>query len=89
MARDFELEIITPERVFYKGRVLSLVAPEIKGFFGVLAHHAPLLARSSGGKVKVLESSRALKLFEIKSGLIEVFKNRVVILARSAKAFPN
>jgi F-type H+-transporting ATPase subunit epsilon len=81
----FEFEILTPQQSFYKGSLVSLVAPGMNGSFGVLSHHAPLVARSAGGKVKVSEVSSKTRFFEVGPGVVEVLKNRVVILTREAK----
>ena len=45
---SFPLEILTPDKPFFKGNVASLVVKGEAGFLGILAQHAPLLARSSG-----------------------------------------
>lgn len=84
MASLFQLEILTPESVFYTGQISSLVAPGTDGFFGVLAHHAPLISRSSGGKLKIREMSDQERFFRIGPGVIEVLKNRVVVLTKQA-----
>lgn len=80
----FQLEIITPEQVFYKARISSLIAPQMEGYFGVLASHAPLIARSTGGKIIAREEGRPEKKFQIGPGIIEVHKNRVVVLTHEA-----
>ncbi len=77
MADTFQFEIITPERVFYSGTITSLVAPGTEGSFGVLAHHAPLLARSSGGKLKVRETNSQKHVFEVGPGIVEVLPARL------------
>ena len=77
----FQFEIITPETTFYSGTISSLVAPQMNGTFGVLANHAPLIARSSGGRVKIRESN-AERYFEVGPGIIEVLKNRVIFLTK-------
>lgn len=82
MPNYFQFEILTPEQVFYSGQISSLVAPGMEGYFGVLAHHAPLLARSSGGKLKVREESQREKYFTVGPGIVEVLKNRVIFLTR-------
>ena len=84
MANTFQFEIITPERIFYNGTISSLIAPGAEGYFGVLANHAPLLARSSGGKLKIREASNEGRAFEVGSGIIEVLKNRVVFFTKKA-----
>lgn len=83
MEPTFELEIITPEKTFYRGVISSLIAPQMNGYFGILAHHAPLIARSAGGRLKIRKSNTE-RYFEIGPGLIEVFKNRVTVLTKSA-----
>ena len=82
MSNTFQFEILTPEKVFYRGSISSLVAPGTNGYFGVLAHHAPLVARSSGGKLKVRDQSQREKYFTVGPGIVEVVKNRVIFLTR-------
>ena len=81
---SFQFEILTPEKVFYTGQASSLVAPGTDGYFGVLAHHAPLIARSNGGRLKIRETSEQERFFQIGAGIIKVLKNRVVILTKQA-----
>ena len=88
MPNTFQFEIITPDRVIYQGRVSSLVAPGMEGFFGVLVNHAPLIARSSGGKLKVRETANEERFFQVAPGVVEVLKNRVVFLTRSGETLP-
>lgn len=85
MPDTFQFEIITPERVFYSAAISSLVAPGTEGYFGVLAHHAPLLARSSGGKLKVRETTNQERMFEVGPGIVEVLANRVVFFTKQAE----
>ena len=86
MSNTFQFEILTPERVFYNGSVSSLIAPQIEGYFGVLANHAPLIARSNGGKITIREDSGVEKFLTVGPGIVEVLKNRVVFLTRQAKS---
>lgn len=81
----FQFEIITPESVFYHGPISSLIAPGTEGYFGVLANHAPLIARSSGGKLKVRETSNEERVFEVSPGIVEVLKNRAVFFTKKAR----
>jgi len=85
MATEFLFEILTPQNTCYSGRVTSLVAPGSDGFFGVLAHHAPLIARSSGGKLKIREESGSQQHFQVGPGIFEVLSNRAVLLTKQAQ----
>ena len=85
MATFFQFEILTPERVFYSGKISSLVAPQMEGYFGMLAHHAPLIARSNGGKLTVRDESNTEKHFTVGPGIVEVLKNRAIFLTKQAR----
>ena len=85
MPNTFQFEILTPDKVFYSATISSLVAPQMEGYFGVLAHHAPLIARSSGGKLKIREDSQAEKFFTVGSGIVEVLNNRVIFFTRQVQ----
>jgi len=85
MANIFQFEILTPEKTFYSGAITSLVAPALEGYFGVLARHAPLISRSSGGKLKIRETSEEERFFEVGPGIVEVLRNRVIFLTKKAR----
>jgi F-type H+-transporting ATPase subunit epsilon len=75
------LEIITPDKKLFEGEAKSLTAPGSEGSLGILDNHAPMIASLKKGKVKVTTSGTEVKNFEIKGGVIEVLKNKVIILA--------
>ena len=93
MPSTFQLEILTPGQTFYAGEVTSIVAPGTDGFFGVLAHHASMIAKSNGGKLKIREISNQERFFQVGPGIVEVLParfrdgrtDRVVILTRRAE----
>ncbi|HTA62034.1 MAG TPA: ATP synthase F1 subunit epsilon [Bacteroidia bacterium] len=74
------LEIITPDKKLFEGEAKSLTVPGSEGSLGVLNNHAPMIASLKKGKVKVITASET-KNFDIKGGVIEVLKNKVVVLA--------
>ena len=88
MANSYQFEILTPEKIFYSGAITSLVAPGFEGYFGVLTHHAPLISRSSGGKLKIRETSEEERFFQVGPGIVEVLKNRVIFLTKKAETIP-
>lgn len=85
---SFQFEVITPDQTFYQGNVVSLVLPGMNGFFGVLANHAPLIARSSGGRIKIRETSQAERFVTVEEGIFEVLRNRAVFLTKRAQTTP-
>ena len=77
----FNLNIITPDKTVYEGKVSSLVAPSKIGYLGVWADHAPLIATLGSGKITFREDSNEQKVFNSKGdGLLEIMKNNITIL---------
>ena len=78
------LEIITPDRKVFEGEVASARFPGADGSFEVLNNHAPLISALRAGEV-VLRGSTAAT-FHISGGIVEVLRNKVVVLAETASA---
>lgn len=47
------LEVITPDKILFKGNVTHVVLPGLDGSFGVLDSHAPMISALSEGVMKV------------------------------------
>ena len=75
------LEIVTPEKHLYSGEIKSARFPGANGSFGVLNDHAPLISTLKEGEIKIVEESNEEKGFEINGGVVEVLKNRIIVLA--------
>lgn len=76
-----KLEIITPDKKLFEGSVKSTTFPGSEGSFGVLNDHAPMIATLKAGKVELVEESNNKLEFTVKGGVVEVLKNKVVVLA--------
>jgi F-type H+-transporting ATPase subunit epsilon len=74
------LEIITPDKTIYKGDADLVQLPGIDGSFEILNNHAPMISALTSGKIKVKKTSGE-EFFEVKGGVIEVLKNKILILA--------
>ena len=85
MPPAFEVEIITPERTEYSGDAVSLVAPAIEGYLGVLAHHAPLLTTLGVGETRVTAADGQAIYFAVSGGFLEVADNRAILLPDAAE----
>jgi len=75
------LEILSPEAKLYQGEVRSIVVPGEDGSLGILNNHAPLVASLQAGQVKVVDEQDQEKTFSIRGGVVEVHKNKVILLA--------
>jgi F-type H+-transporting ATPase subunit epsilon len=75
------LEIITPDKKLYSGEVKSVKLPGSAGSFGVLKNHAPLISSLKKGNVKITDEQKQDYTFPIKGGVVEVLKNKIIVLA--------
>ena len=76
------LEIVTPDKKVFSGKVNSVQVPGSKGSFAVLEFHAPVISTLEKGRIKITEGS-AESFYEISGGVIEVKDNNVIILAEA------
>lgn len=73
-----KLEIISAERVLFKGDVKRVTLPGSLGTFTVLEQHAPLISTLTHGDV-IYDTQGGEKQLTIDSGVVEVLDNRVVV----------
>jgi F-type H+-transporting ATPase subunit epsilon len=84
MARDFQLSIVAPDRSVVEDMAVSVVAPGVEGYFGVLAGHLPMVAALRPGIVEYLDTKNQRNHVAIGGGFAEVSGERLTILADSA-----
>ena len=82
--RLFQVEIITPERVFYTGEASMIEFTTTEGDIGVYKHHIPLTAVLSPGIVTITENNGAKKA-AVHSGFAEILGDKVTLLAEIAE----
>ncbi len=75
------LEIITPDKKLFEGEAKAVTVPGSEGSLGILNWHAAMVASLKKGKVKVTTETSEIKFFDIKGGVVEVLKNKVIVLA--------
>jgi len=77
---ELKLKIVTPDRVFFDGEIISITARGIEGDFTILKNHAPFVTviQISKMKVKTEEGSR---IAAISGGYITVNHNDIVIMS--------
>ncbi|MDD4778082.1 MAG: ATP synthase F1 subunit epsilon [Fermentimonas sp.] len=73
-----KLEIISPEKTYFKGEVDSVTLPGAMGPFQVLNNHAPLISLLTKGML-VFSTEGHIKEMEITDGFVEVSKNNVTV----------
>ena len=74
------LEILTPEKKVFEGTVVIATFPGADGSFQIMDNHAPLISLLKEGLVEY-KSKDATSSLQITGGVVEVLKNKVVLLA--------
>jgi len=80
----FTLEILTPEKPFFRGDCESLVIPTGDGMMGILAHRLPLTAAIHSGIVLFTLPGGERRICAVERGMVSVADNRARILCESA-----
>ena len=77
------LEILTPETKIYEGSAVSARFPGSDGSFEVLNNHAPLISSLDSGIMRIA-TDKGLIEYEVDGGVVEVLKNKVIVLLEKA-----
>ena len=85
MAKKFKTEIVTPEKIVFSEDIESLVIPAERGYLGVLAGHAPLLASLQPGEITIKGAAKGELHFATSGGFMEVTPGKAVLLTESAE----
>lgn len=80
----FVLEIVTPDKTVVKEEVDAAVCPGAEGEFGILPHHASILAALKIGPLHYEANGKREVLF-ISGGFLDMNNNICSVLAESAE----
>ena len=79
-----KLQLITPTGTVFDGVVNSVTAPGLRGRFGILTRHAPMISALQQGLVHIARDSDEVHVV-IGDGLLEVADNTITILSGIAR----
>ena len=85
MRRTFQLDVVTPDRTVMSEPVISLVAPGVEGYLGVLAGHAPLVTELETGALTYRQPDGEERTIAVAGGFMEVGRERTTVLADTAE----
>ncbi len=75
------LDIVTPDKPIYSGDIKLIQLPGSEGSFEILKKHAALISTLEEGKIKVITTKGEELFFDIRSGVVEVLNDKVIVLA--------
>ena len=83
MPDAFRFDLVSPERMVFSGEVEQVDVPGVEGDFGVLAHHAPLIAMIKPGILTVRGAGETQRIVVV-GGFAEVNEQGLTVLADTA-----
>lgn len=83
-SRLFKVQVISPDRIFFDGEVQMLEVKTTEGEMGILKDHIPLTAIVAPGVLRLI-MDKETKEAALHDGFIEIFGDRVTILAESCE----
>jgi len=83
MPDAFHFDLVSPERMVFSGEVEQVDVPGAEGDFGVLAHHAPLIAMIKPGILTVFGGGETKRIVVV-GGFAEVNEQGLTVLADMA-----
>ena len=75
------LDILTPEKLLFEGKIKSVKLPGTNGEFEILNNHAPIISTLSKGEICVTNTNNERENFNINGGVIEMQSNKIIVLA--------
>ena len=78
---NFTLEIITPDRVFYKGEATMVEMNTTEGEIGVLPGHIPMTVIVKPGILTIYEADGEEKEAALHAGFAEILPEKMTLLA--------
>ncbi|HIE64790.1 MAG: ATP synthase F1 subunit epsilon [Nitrospira sp.] len=81
--KTFQLTVTTPEQIFFKGPVRSIVVPGGLGRMGVLVNHAPLITTLVPGSLVITSPEGNKRELSIGPGFLDVSNNEVTLLTET------
>ena len=84
MEENFQLEIISPEKVIFSGDTKMVVLPSYEGDMSILKNHISTITFLRPGIIRVQKKEGDFDDFFAQDGIVEYFNNNLVILSASA-----
>ena len=83
MEENFQLQIISPEKVIFSGDTKMVVLPSYEGDMSILKNHISIITFLRPGIIRVQKKEGDFEDFFTQDGTVEYFNNNLVILSAS------
>ena len=83
MEENFQLQIISPEKVIFSGVARMVVLPSYEGDMSILKNHISIITFLRPGIIRVQKKEGDFEDFFTQDGTVEYFNNNLVVLSAS------
>ena len=84
MEDNFNLEIISPEKIIFSDETKMVTLPSYEGDMSILKNHISIITLLRPGIVRVQKNDGNFKEFFVQDGTVEYFNDSLVVLSASA-----
>lgn len=84
MADELMLEIVSPEKMVFSGKVEEVTIPGTEGEFGVLRGHEAFLSSVDIGELNFVKEGKRI-YYAVNTGYAEVTSDKVTVLLETAE----
>ncbi len=85
MAAEFALSVVAPDREVVSTSAVSIVAPGVDGYFGVLAGHVAIVSALKPGVLEYIDGANQRHYVYVGGGFVQVGDGNVTVLADEAR----
>ena len=84
MAENFQVDIVSPERLIVSAAAQAVVVPGSEGYLTVMAEHAPMMTTLRRGFITVTGADGSSAVYYVSGGFADVTPTSLTILADEA-----
>ena len=84
MEDNFNLEIISPEKILFSEETEMATLPSYEGDMSILKNHISIITFLRPGIIKVKKTNENFEEFFVEDGTVEFFNENLVVLSSSA-----
>jgi F-type H+-transporting ATPase subunit epsilon len=83
--KPFDLEIVTPERIVFEGKVDSVTVPGTHTPFQMLVNHAPIVSSLAVGSLKFTDAQGTTHTYATSGGFVQMLNNKASVVVETAE----
>ena len=81
MEENFDVEIISPEKIIFSDKASIITVPSYEGDMGILKNHVSIITFLRPGIIKIQKKENSFENFFVEDGILEYFGENLVILS--------